>query len=70
MNSNLEQYRINDEQFHLIFEDVREMASSATYVFSKMTINIVELEDTINQQKMKFEILLEPHEQYQITLQI
>ena len=34
-----------------LVEDVGEMASSATYVFSKMTINIVELEDTIKQQK-------------------
>ena len=52
LTSNLEQIsRINDEQFHLIFEDVGEMASSATYVFSKMTIDIAELEETIKLEK-------------------
>ena len=50
LTSNLGNQGDQIEQFHLIFEDVGQMASSVTYVFSTMTINVSEVEQTINHQ--------------------
>ena len=48
--SNLGNQDSDSDQFHLIFEEVGQMASSVTYVFSKMTINVSEVESSINHQ--------------------
>jgi hypothetical protein len=54
-NSNVDAYNYNfdsqqssNEKFHVVFEDVGQMASSVQYVFTTMTINLTRLEDSID----------------------